>query len=179
MPYCTVAQVRSHLGITSLADDAYLGELSGTAQDIIELHCGRRFEAITATETFHWREVRDQQLHVGQDLYAVLSVRLDEAPIVLPPTAYVLVPYRERPAYAIEFMPYLVFQTVEITAQWGYSLTAPPVIRQAAIELVGDMYFAEDRRSVALQKGAEAYRQARELPPRVLQLLRPYVRGGL
>ena len=191
MAYCTLAQIRQHLGLgdTENSDDALLTSIITRAQAFIDAHCHRTFEASSdTTRTLDAiNDVDGPMLWLGEDLCAITSVINGDAD-VLTTSEYVTEPRNTTPYYAITIRSdsnlawtYSTYyeNAISIVGRWAYSTTAPADIVQACIMLATWLYRQKDTtadidRPLIGPGGAIVMPQT--MPGHVQAMLRPYVR---
>lgn len=146
MAYATLAQVRTHLDLTGTEDDSYISDLIVRAQQVIDVFCGRSFEAAADTTKLFdaVRDVSDDglTLYVMHDVAQITSVQNGDG-VTVSASAYV-----KRPAglklkassgvtwtYATD-----PEDAISITGRWAYSVSAPLDIQHACIRLAAYLY---------------------------------------
>lgn len=188
MAYASVTQLKSWLDEDTGADDALLSDLIDRAQSWIETTTQRQFEVQSdTTRTFDAvDDVNEatQTLYLDGDLCQITSITNGDSTAV---TAYVTMPRREKPYYAIRLKdsadPWTYAtdpeDAISIVGRWGYSVTPPDVIIQATLRLAAWMYkqrdtgLDSDRPQVTAQ-GVMSFPAA--MPKDVMQMLQPYRR---
>ena len=143
MAYATTTQVKTYLGLTVSSDDTLLGTLLLAAQKTIETHCGRVFEADTATVRYFTLADLDRDsgvLWLGGDLCTLTAVTNGDGTTVATGDVQTM-PINTPPWYALRINPAVgVFTSgqntadrIAITGKWAYSASAPADIAQATI----------------------------------------------
>ncbi len=150
MAYATTTQVKTYLGLTVSSDDTLLGTLLLAAQKTIETHCGRVFEADTATVHYFTLADLDRDsgvLWLGGDLCTLTAVTNGDGTTVATGDVQTM-PINTTPWYALRINPAVgVFTSgqntadrIAITGKWAYSASAPADIAQATIRLTAFLY---------------------------------------
>jgi len=150
MAYATTTQVKTYLGLTVSSDDTLLGTLLLAAQKTIETHCGRVFEADTATVRYFTLADLDRDsgvLWLGGDLCTLTAVTNGDGTTVATGDVQTM-PINTPPWYALRINPAVgVFTSgqntadrIAITGKWAYSASAPADIAQATIRLTAFLY---------------------------------------
>ena len=150
MAYATTTQVKTYLGLTVSTDDTLLGTLLLAAQRTIETHCGRLFEADTATVRYFTASDLDRDsgvLWLGGDLCTLTAVTNGDGVAVATGDVQTM-PLNTLPWYALRVNPAVgVFtsgqntdERIAITGKWAYSASAPADIAQATIRLTAFLY---------------------------------------
>lgn len=156
--YCTVADLKTYLGITGAADDTLLTNLLSRAQKAIEVYTGRVFKcaADTTRKFIVGQDTEGDTLYFDEDLCQVTSVSndADGTPRALTKdTDYVTLPRNRTPWYGFkiltstsEFWDYTDDPEtgVTVTGRWAYSITPPDDIVHACIRLAGYFYRQKD-----------------------------------
>jgi len=142
MAYCTLEEVKAHLGhMTAETDDDILEDIINAVSAEIDKYCDRTFTSSSATK--YYDGVQDDLL--VDDLVSVTSLKLDMDgdhvyETTLSDSDYDLLPYNESPKWLVklsESSSYGSFaegktKAVEITGMWGFS-SVPEPVKQAAI----------------------------------------------
>ncbi len=150
MSYITLAEAKTYLGIDGTAEDALLTSLIDAAQQVVENHCLRRFEADSAeVYTFTCEHIAGRMLILGCDLAEPVSVVNGDG-ATLAPADYTLLPRHRRPGYAIELeeqsgVQWVTTAPIQVTGYWAYSSTPPEVITYATKDILGSLYHMYDR----------------------------------
>lgn len=150
MAYATTTQVKTYLGLTVSSDDTLLGTLLLAAQKTIETHCGRVFEADTATVRYFTLADLDRDsgvLWLNGDLCTLTGVTNGDGTTVATGDVQTM-PINTPPWYALRINPAVgVFTSgqntadrIAITGKWAYSASAPADIAQATIRLTAFLY---------------------------------------
>lgn len=154
MAYATTTQVKTYLGLTVSSDDTLLGTLLLAAQKTIETHCGRVFEADTATVRYFTLADLDRDsgvLWLGGDLCTLTAVTNGDGTTVATGDVQTM-PINTPPWYALRINPAVgVFTSgqntadrIAITGKWAYSASAPADIVQATIRMTAFLYRARE-----------------------------------
>ena len=197
MAYTTTALVKTYLGISSSNDDTLIGALVVRGQAFIDKYVHRTFEVASATAKV-FDAVRDV---TGACLYFNEGLELAETPtsvvngdlvtLVLN-TDYVTLPANSGPFYALELLDststvwtYAVNgnsqRALSVTGKWGYSVTAPDDIVQAATRLAGFLYRQREGngeldRPISVADGMVLL--PARLPADIAAILEPYRRNS-
>lgn len=166
MAYVSTATLKSYMGITSSSDDALLALCCERAQTTIDSYTNRIFEA-PADTTRHYTPISDRgylgmnysgdliddyTLNCNYDLISITSITNGDGSSV-PTSAVVVLPLNFTPGYAIRIKQasgyYWTYTgtpeaSVAVVGRWGYSLTAPTNIQQAALRLASQYYRQRD-----------------------------------
>jgi hypothetical protein len=154
MSYCTLQQVKDHLGITEAEDDALLTVLIANAQSIIDAFCHRTFEAAAdTTRTFDAvDDVHGDTLLLDEDLASITSVTNGDS-VVVTSSEYVTEPRNSTPYYALSIRSdadvvwtYTDYHenAISIVGRWAYSTTAPNDINYYCKYLTAWLYRQKD-----------------------------------
>lgn len=155
MAYLTVAQANSHMGLTDQDDDALISALIDRAQEVIDAHFGRSFEA-AADSTRYFDSERDidpddpDVLFLDEDLCAITSITMGDGD-VLTAGEYTTLPVNRTPWYGLRLLPSanIVWEentngdtekAITIVGKWAYSATADNGIVHLTAELVTQLY---------------------------------------
>lgn len=165
MSYATLAQLREYLklGVTETGDDTFLTNCLTRAQDFIEGAecCNRVFEAVDSTRSFFVHQsVSDDglTLRLDYDLASTPTTVTNGDGEVIPSNAYTLLPLNVTPKYAIKLKSTSGYvwvygddpdNTINITAKWAFSLTAPERIKTATLLLAKWLYRQKNATSEA------------------------------
>jgi len=152
MAYCTTAQVKTFLRISSSSDDALIGTLVTQSQAEIDQITRRTFEASSDTMRRHSavRDVQGARLWLRGELAALTSVTNgDDAALVSFVTTF---PRNtaEGPSVALDLMASSAKAwkpesdgdewSIQVTGRWAYSTSAPDAIVLAHILLTAYHY---------------------------------------
>ena len=187
MAYTTLSDVKTYLGIASANtdDDALLTDLLGTAQAMVDAHCGRTFEASSETTRYLdacYPTVIGRLLYLDRDLCAVSSVANGDGSIIASTD------YRMRPAAP----PYQTiqltiasgltwtftgdpWQAIEITGKWAYSASAPDAV-VTATKVVTKWLYDQGSGGIIQALGQESGLAGQALPCEAVALLEYYKR---
>ena len=154
MAYATTTQVKTYLGLTVSTDDTLLGTLLLAAQKTIETHCGRVFEAETATVRYFTLADLDRDsgvLWLGGDLCTLTAVTNGDGTTVATGDVQTL-PINTTPWYGLRINPSVgtftsgptTSERIAITGKWAYSASAPADIVQATIRMTAFLYRARE-----------------------------------
>lgn len=192
MAYCTTAEVKAYLGISTADDDALIATLIAAAQQAIDTHCNRTFEATgDTTRSFSVDgDVDGRIVWLDEDLAAITTVTSNadaSSPDTLTSADYVTKPRNRTPYYALVLKTSSDFDWdyindpedgIEITGKWAYSETAPDDIKQWCIRLASYYYRQKDSQvfDVTAVPDAGVITVPQGLPADVRQGLRHYRR---
>jgi len=184
MAITTLAALRAHIGMSGTADDTQLQFFLDSAQDAIQDHTRRVFDAGTATSTRYYAD--DPYTFSGQRLYLdgeVLSVAelVNGNGGTIDSSSYTLMP-RNLPPYSIielktnEIWNWNTDGEVAVTGVWGYSATAPYKVQEACLELAAYYYRLKDVSTMDVAGPPEGPQMTvpRGMPKNVYDLLTPY-----
>lgn len=142
--YCTLAELKDELNITSDDHDYKLQALVMQAQKFIDNYCKRTFVPGTAG-TVRYFDGAESPLWID-DCTAITAIALDEEAdgtwsSSMAATDWLLKPYNSNPKTMLVLSPNSnygsfcsgVTKGVKITGTWGYDTTVPEDIRKAAI----------------------------------------------
>jgi len=184
LDYTTWAAVKTYLDISGTGDDALGALLVNRVTDAIDRYCRRRFRAVTATRTFDV-PVGDT-LFLDEDLLSITTLTNGDSNAITA-TSYVLLPKNIFPKYAIKLTENTStvwegstttdFQVISVAGSWGYSVSPPDDVVQAAVRWAAWLYRQRDgafgqtaRPEIGLIETPAA------LPVDIERLLKPYKR---
>lgn len=189
MAYCTVANLKTYLGIPSgtTTDDALLTDLVASAQAMIDAATGRTFEA-SQDSTRYLDAVRDvdgRELIFDADICSITSVTNGDS-VVVATNEYATMPRNETPYYGIRLLSSSgkawtytddAEGAIAVVGKWAYSETAPADIEHACKRLAAYMYRQKDNaqdldRAVVV---GNATLLPSQLPGDVMNAIRHYV----
>ena len=188
MAYCTTADVKDYLGISGTGDDTLIGTLVTAAQEVIDSHTRRTFEASGDTTRYfdYSHECIDGDLlYLDQDLCSITTVTNGDSVVVAAGERTTL-PKNDTPYYAIRLLSdsgvYWTYDdewmdSISIIGKWAYSTTAPADVKQACIRLASYMYRKKDAQMydvTAIEAGVVI--RPFGMPPDIKAILKPYVR---
>lgn len=186
MAIITLSDLRAHIKIAGTADDTLLSFYINAAQDAIETHTRRTFDAGTTTATRYYPNdtytFNGQRLYLDTDLLSVSELVNGDGGTISA-SDYWLQP-RNTPPYAIielktnEVWSFNTDGEVAVTGVWGYSGTAPYDVQDACRELA-TYYYRVRSSSVFETVGSPdgpSMPLPRGLPKNVADLLNPYRR---
>lgn len=147
--YCTVAQVKSELGITSSSFDTTLDTMVTQASRAIDAFAGRRFYTPTADETrvFDVPTRWTDDILLDFDLFSLTSLTNGEGTAIAA-TQYQLLPNNSVPKWGVRLRWQSRDTTwgtnssgdyggvIQIVGKWGYSNSAPAPIARACVDAV-------------------------------------------
>jgi len=182
--YCTLAEVKNHLDISSDTDDYLLWVAVCQAQAFIDAQTGRTFEAASDTaKTFDAVRDVDGRLLYVDDLASITSVTNGDGTTVTS-GQYTTEPRRVTPYYAIRLLSSSgvswTYTTdpegaISITGKWAYSVSVPADIVQACKRLAAWLYRQRENRTGdedrAIIAGSATILPS-QVPSDVMQILR-------
>lgn len=154
MAYCTLAELKLQIGITSTSDDTMLSSLIADAQALIDAQCRRTFEAASDTaRTFDAvRNVRGRLLMLDADLAQITSITNGDGTTVST-SQYTTEPRNATPWWGIRLLSSSgiswTYSTdpedaITITGRWAWSVTADDVVEKACLDTAHLMYSMRD-----------------------------------
>lgn len=185
MAYCSVADIKTYLGISESGDDALITTLIGAAQAAIDTYTGNTFEAAVDTVRYydvHGPHIAGRRLFFDKPLASLTSI--SDGGGLFAATDYVMLPRNDAPFYGVELKlttgrmwTYVNDweNAISVTGRWGYSVAAPDDIRQAARRLAAFYYRQKDaplQDVTAIEAGVVI--QPIAIPADVRALLAPY-----
>ena len=188
MNYCGADDIRQALDIVSDKGDAWLDSLAESASAWIDAHCGLPASgfAVQADATRHYTvyALHGGALVLDAPCIAVTSITNADG-TTIPANGYRLFPLNETRKWRIELLSGQAWAVVTeglyaVTGRWGWSVTPPAPVREAAVMLAGWMF---KRYQAALQDNAASpdlgqilYGEA--MPKQVVALLAPFRNGA-
>jgi hypothetical protein len=199
MALCSLSDVKTYLGISQSGDDALLQNCIDTARRAIISYCGGRiFDAGPVGEEEPAVETR--YFNSGTVQISGRSLLIDYHELAAAPTAVLLdgtidltphVKVYGNPPYSELILrgdcgyswrgggDVDAEDAIEITGLWGYSLSPPTDVKQAAVIWAAHLYqlkdAAPDGTMSALGSGSDDLHSfVRNIPSNVVLLLRPY-----
>ena len=189
MAYCTLDDIKTYLGVTTDDDNVLLFSCISRAQQTIDTHCRRVFEA-TADSTKYLDAVEDVD---GDTLYLTSAGELCAITLitngdstVLAETDYVTQPRNATPYYAIRLLASSGHtwtynddheNAITIVGKWAYSVSAPADVEQACLRLATVYYRQKDTTADIerpLLAGDGTIVMPQTMPADVKALLSPY-----
>lgn len=156
MAYCSVANLKEYLGITTSTDDGLLTDLIASADRIIDTDTGRTFEAIEdSTHYFDaYADVEGDTLYLDTDLCEITSITNGDGTSISV-SHYVTEPRNRTPYFAIKLKASSSKQwvaasngdrenAITVVGKWAYSASAPDDIVQASKRLAAYLYRQKD-----------------------------------
>lgn len=158
MAYCTPGEVMDYLGIESSSDNLLITDLIDAAQDAIDNHTRRTFEAPADTVRYadalgdHIRNLYLFLDGIGE-LCAITSIVNGDG-LAVATGQYITEPRNTTPYTAIKlrgdagkFWTYGTYweDAITITGRWAYSITPPAAITQACVGLAAFYYRQKDQ----------------------------------
>lgn len=197
--YCTVAALKSRLGITNSDDDLELHSACFAVSRSVEQTCDRNFyRTASQSRTFEPHGWRCLRLPAFCDLVSVSQFATDSAgdgvfETVWDPSQYQLLP--QNPGAAPEQRPYTEIRAVggqimpwwypgwtgrrdriQVTGVWGWP-AVPWAVRQAALILAADQAKLKDAPFGAANEGVYLTRTTLSASQQAQALLKPYKRN--
>lgn len=185
MAYCSVADIKSYLGIENSGDDSLIQTLRDAAESAIDAYVGHTFEVKTDTTRYYdvyGPHVHGRRLYFDRPLASLTTLTDGSGPFAA--TDYVMLPRNDAPFYGVELKlttsrmwTYVNDweNAISVTGRWGYSVTAPDDIRQATRRLASFYYRQKDaslQDVTAIEAGVVV--QPIAIPADVRALLAPY-----
>lgn len=146
MAYCTVAELKTHAGISSSDYDTVLTNCITYAQSYIERQTDRTFECSSDQESTRYFDTpNDAYLYFDEDICSITSIANGDATAVAS-SDYVTHPQNETAIDNIQLLDSSdvdwtdsadgdVEDAIAVTGKWSYSVTAPSNIVYATIRL--------------------------------------------
>ncbi|MDY6834332.1 MAG: hypothetical protein SVY53_05970 [Chloroflexota bacterium] len=155
--YCTVNQVKEHLGLVGVEDyDGLLAWNISVASRVIDRKCRRSFVVGTEDETRLFGKCGKKRLRID-DLRQMTKIEIDtdddgNFDLELSSTSYYLEPDNTLPKTTLvlregnkELAAFPKYpQSIRITALWGYGAEIPEQIQQACIMIVSYLFKRKD-----------------------------------
>lgn len=196
--YISLADFKRDIGAPALGTtkDAQLTDFIERAQDMIERHCRRKFEAAanTTRTILDERAIRGRELWLDQDLATINTITNGDGTVIASGN-YVVIPTNaivdSRPIEAIKLKAsssagWTLGDDVGIviSGKWAYSLTPPESIVQATFRLAHYFFQQKDNaadidRPVYISAGGSTTVLPPKLPDDLKKLLAPFVRSGV
>ena len=191
MAYCTPSDVRLYLGVDGLGDDELLTALIARAQQVIDTHTHRTYQA-SSNSTRNFTVGEDNEgatLWFDEDICSITTVTTDAdgGATVISSTEYVTLPRNETPYYAIRIKASSsntwTYSTdpeggITVAGKWGYSTSPPDDIVQACIRYSAYLYRQKDAQvfDVTAVPDAGVITVPQGIPKDVELLLEPYIK---
>ena len=188
MAYCSLLELKQYMGVSVTTDDALLQALIARAQASIDAHCGRWFEARTATRYYESEALDGNYLWLDEDLISVTGdiTNGDSDGTAIASTEYWLWDRNSGPPYyAIRLKADSAYSwevdtdyMISVLGEWGWSENAPEDIKQAAIRWSAYLYAQKDAPTFDTTVIPEAgvITVPKGIPRDVELLLAPYIR---
>ena len=189
MAYTTTANVKTYANIGVSTYDTLLGVLIPQAQQAIDTHCNRTFEASADTTRYFDAEADISEdyrtLYLDADLCAITSVTNGDSTTVTS-SQYVTEPRNRTPYYALRLKDSATISwtytttpenAITIVGKWAYSTSAPADIVLACNRLV--LYWFRMREGDGdrtMTNAAGMLILPAQLPRDVIDMLKPYRR---
>lgn len=188
MAYCTTADVKLDQGVTGSTDDTLIARYVAEAQQRIDTHCHRTFEA-SEDSTRYFDAVCDvvgRDLILDGDICAITTVTNGDS-VVVASDEYVTNPRNKAPYYKLTILASKSKvwtytsdpeNAISILGRWAFSTTAPADIKTACIRLAAWMYRSKDSQvfDVTAIPDAGVLTVPKGIPADVKLTLEPYVR---
>jgi len=188
MSYCTLNDLKTYLGIETDDDDVLLSSSISRAQQAIDTHCRRTFEALEDSTKYldAVEDVDGRMLYLTSagELCSITSITNGDEE-ELESSDYVTEPRNDTPYYAIRLLASSDISwtydedpenAITVVGKWAYSESAPDDIVQAAIRLASWLYHQKDN-SAEMERpivaGVATILPA-QLPQDITNLLAPY-----
>ena len=144
MTYCTLADIKDYLGITSATDDALLERMLDAATAYIESAsgAGRQWNTTVTSRTFRPDAFEGGRLWIDDDLARIDSIVIGTGD-PLTTDQYRTAPDR-APYLAVDITAPIWGQGVTITGVWAYGVTPPADIVHACRRLAAWWYRQKD-----------------------------------
>ena len=148
--YCTAMDIIEELKIASVDDDTLIEHYIAQAQNFLEQHTARVFEAsVDSTKRFDYdRDVNRRTLTFGYDCCAITSITNGDG-VAVAATEYVTEPRNATPFWAVRLKTSSAFSwtyqddpedAIAVTGRWAYSITPPENVVRAVIRLAAYYY---------------------------------------
>lgn len=158
--YCTLAELKTRLGVTDVVDDSVLEAVIEATSRLIDDFCGRRFYTTASDETRYYTAYRVREILCDDDILSITTLQTDhEGDRVYEntwqATDYDLEPYNApldgQPYTKISITPYGSYQFpvdipkgVKIVGKFGYSATAPKPVQEACLIQASRLFRRKD-----------------------------------
>ena len=194
MSYITLTTLKIYLGLNGTTDDTLLELMIDSACKAIDTYTKRTFAV--ASDTTKYFDVATQTdgdylFFFSDDLAqaptaVVTNADADDGGITLASTEYLTIPRNETPYYGLKISAtsnnYWQYTNdpengIKITGRWGYSVTPPDDIQQAALRLSAFYYRQKDQQLfdvTTIEQGVVIRPEG--MPPDVVRLIKPYMR---
>lgn len=185
MAYCTESEIKQRLDINSATYDGMLGQLANVASDWIDAHCMLPQGAFAvAADTARYYDPSalsyEATLKLDQPIVSVTTLVNGDG-VTLPGAAYRLHPRNASPYWSIRLLSGYAWQfgidgEIAVTGKFGWSLTRPKPVQEAAIMLSGWLFkryqAALQDATVNLDLGQLVYSDP--IPKQVTMMLAPF-----
>lgn len=185
MAYCTESEIKQRLDINSATYDGMLGQLANVASDWIDAHCmlPQGAFAVTADTTRYYDPSAlsyEATLKLDQPIVSVTTLVNGDG-VTLSGAAYRLHPRNASPYWSIRLLSGYAWQfgidgEIAVTGKFGWSLTRPKPVQEAAIMLSGWLFkryqAALQDATVNLDLGQLVYSDP--IPKQVTMMLAPF-----
>lgn len=190
--YCTSAEVRTYLGISSTGDDALITALIARAQAAIDLHTHRTFSS-TADSTRSFTVGEDTEgrlLWFDEDIVSITTVTTNadaSTGTTVSSTEYITMPRNRTPYYGLKIKSSVdkdwTFTNdpesgITVAGKWAYSTTPPDDVKHACIRLSSYYYQQKDAQvfDVTAIPDAGVITLPQGIPSDVKIILEPYIK---
>jgi len=186
MAYCSTPELKRYLGITGSGDDELLSELLASAQQIIETHTGKKFEASSDTTRYFdaVADVDGYKLFFDQWCADITSITNGDGESVSG-SSYVTMPVNGEQYYGVKLLGSKSVtwtytddaeSAISVTGKWAYMVTPKDDIVQATKRLAAFLYRQRENandvdRAVVVGNATVLPSQ---LPADVSRLIAPY-----
>ena len=155
MAYTTVGAVRKYLGISEASDDELIKTLIDAAQEAIDIHCRRTFEASAdSTRYFDYSSeyIDGADLWLDTDLCAITTVMNGDS-VEVAASEYTTVPRNDTPYYKIRLLSDSDItwtydsewmDAIYVVGRWSYSTEAPADVAQACTKFAAFKFRGKD-----------------------------------
>jgi len=150
VPHITTTEFKLYKNIQGGSDDTLIGTFIAQAQQMVETHTGRVFEAIANTTRYFDAELNidGNLLYFDRDLYSINSITNGDG-VVIAAGEYVTEPRNGPPFYAIRLKGSSTVawtftndaeNAIAISGKWAYSETVPEDVKWATLRLASYLY---------------------------------------
>jgi hypothetical protein len=152
MAYATLDELKRELGIptSNTGDDALLTSLLGQAEAFVDAQFSARFEAVTATRKYGIESIANGSLFLDAPLLS-LSTLVNGDGETISADDYELLPRNASPKYQIRLRSTATKtwavdaeKTVAVTGTWGYTASAPELVKRLTLRLAAYYYRLRD-----------------------------------
>lgn len=193
MAYCTAAQVKSYLGITTTGDDTLIGNIIPRAQAFIDQYTNRAFEVTSNTSRYYTvgEDTDGAWLHINDEIASISAIVTNadatSGGTTLTTGQYITAPRNFGPYHGIKILSSSNLDWdytnnaemgVKLTGKFGYSTGVPSDIEHAAIRMAAYYYRQKDAQvfDVTAIPDAGVITVPQGLPADVVRILNRYKR---